>query len=267
MRIPKHSISSHKFSIKTIGLSALLMNLTQQTILITGATSGIGLHLARKLHQLGNQVIACGRNQEQLDQIAGEHDGMVTHLCDISDEQQRLDLASWATTHYPALNVVINNAGIMQTIDLTQSIDSARVLTEITTNLLAPIHLGSLFVEHLKQQSVAALVNVSSGLAFTPLASVPVYCATKAALHSFTLSQRYQLRNTSVRVFEVVPPAVGTNLGHQDQYDNSKDDLMPMDDFIDAVIDALQTDTYEAAIGAAEYLRQQRDTAFSQINP
>lgn len=103
------------------------MNLTQQTILITGATSGIGLHLARKLHQLGNQVIACGRNQEQLDQIASEHTGIVTYRCDISDEQQRLELASWATTHYPALNVVINNAGIMQTIDLTQSIDSARV--------------------------------------------------------------------------------------------------------------------------------------------
>ncbi|WP_420155790.1 SDR family oxidoreductase [Siphonobacter sp.] len=243
------------------------MNLTQQTILITGATSGIGLHLASRLHQLGNQVIACGRNQQQLDQVATEHVGIITYLCDITDDSQRRDLANWATTHYPTLNMVINNAGIMQQFDLTQSVDSAKVMTELTTNLLAPIHLGSLFVEHLQRQSVAALVNVSSGLAFTPLASVPVYCATKAALHSFCLSQRHQLRNTSVRVFEIIPPAVGTNLGHQDHYDNSNDELMPMNDFIDAVINALQTDTYEAAIGAADYLRQERDAVFNLINP
>ncbi|OZI05498.1 short-chain dehydrogenase [Siphonobacter sp. BAB-5385] len=243
------------------------MNLTQQTILITGATSGIGLHLAGRLHQMGNQVIACGRNQQQLDQLAAEHAGISTYLGDITDEQQRQELADWATTHYPTLNIVINNAGIMQQVDLTQPIDPAKVMTELVTNLLAPIHLGGLFVKHLQEQSVAALVNVSSGLAFTPLASVPVYCATKAAMHSFSVSQRHQLRDTSVRVFEIIPPAVGTNLGHQDNYDNSKDQLMPMDDFINAVIDALQTDTYEAAIGAAEYLRQQRDAVFSQINP
>lgn len=232
------------------------MTLSQQTILITGATSGIGLHLAIRLHQLGNQVIACGRNQQQLDNLNTEHAGMATHLCDITDEQQRHELATWATAHYPALNVVINNAGIMQLVDLTQPVDPAKVMTELTTNLLAPVHLGSLFVEHLQRQPIAALVNVTSGLAFTPLATVPVYCATKAAMHSFSVSQRHQLRDTSVRVFEIIPPAVKTNLGHQDNYDRSNDELMPMDDFIDAVIEALQTDTYEAGIGSAEYLRQ-----------
>ena len=243
------------------------MNLHQQTILITGATSGIGWHLASRLHQLGNQVIACGRNQQQLDNLATEHAGMVIHLCDVTHEQQRRELADWATANYPVLNIVINNAGIMQQLDLTQPLDAAKVMTELNTNLLAPIHLGSLFVEHLQRQPVAALVNVTSGLAFTPLAIVPVYCATKAAMHSFSVSLRHQLRHTSVRVFEVIPPAVGTNLGHQDNYDNSNDELMPMDDFIDAVIDALEKDTYEAGIGPAEYLRQQRDALFGLINP
>lgn len=242
------------------------MTLSQQTILITGATSGIGLHLAIRLHQLGNQVIACGRNQQQINDLATEHAGMATHLCDITDEQQRRELATWATAHYPALNVVINNAAIMQLVDLTQPVDPAKVMTELTTNLLAPIHLGGLFVEHLQRQPIAALVNVTSGLAFTPLATVPVYCATKAAMHSFSVSQRHQLRNTSVRVFEIIPPAVKTNLGHQDNYDRSNDELMPMDDFIDAVIEALQTDTYEAGIGSAEYLRQQRDALFGLLN-
>lgn len=243
------------------------MNLSKQTILITGATSGIGLHLASKLYQLGNQLIACGRSQQLLDQLAAEHPGMATYRCDLTDEAQRRELAHWAIAQYPSLNIVINNAGIMQLVDLTQPVDSAKVMTELTTNLLAPIHLGNLFVEHLQRQPVAALVNVSSGLAFTPLASVPVYCATKAALHSFSVSQRYQLRDTSVRVFEIIPPAVGTNLGHQDHYDNSTDELMPMDEFIEAVIEALQADTYEAGIGPAEHLRQQREALFSLLNP
>ncbi|MBO0952917.1 SDR family oxidoreductase [Fibrella forsythiae] len=242
------------------------MKLSQQTILITGATSGIGLHLASKLHQMGNQVIACGRNQLQLQKLSSAHPGMATHLCDVTDEQQRRELAAWAVAHYPALNMLINNAGIMQQLDLTGPIDPARMMTELTTNLLAPIHLSSLLVGHLQGQPVAALINITSGLAFTPLAIVPLYCATKAALHSFSLSQRHQLQDTSVRVFEIIPPAVGTNLGHQDNYDNSNDELMPMADFINAVIGALQQDTYEAGIGIAEQLRQQREGLFDLLN-
>ncbi|MFD1873114.1 SDR family oxidoreductase [Hymenobacter bucti] len=243
------------------------MNLTNQTVLITGATSGIGLNLAIELHKLGNQVIICGRRQERLAELAAQHPGLATRVCDVSEAAQRESLAAWATATYPSLNVLVNNAGFMQLHDLTQALDSEKITAEITTDLIAPIHLGSLLAVHLAQQPTAAIINVTSGLAFTPLASMPVYCAAKAGLHSFCLSLRYQLRDTAVRVFEIVPPAVHTEFSQVGGYDISNDNAMNVNDFVQEVLRVLAQDQYEVGIGIAEGLRQQKDALFGALNP
>lgn len=243
------------------------MHLTNQTVLLTGGTSGIGLHLALALLERGNQVIICGRRQDKLAELAAQHPGLVTYACDVSDAAQREQLAAWAIATYPSLNVLVNNAGLMQLFDLTEPLDNQRVTTEVTTNLVAPIHLGGLLVAHLQQQPTAAIVNVTSGLAFTPLATVPVYCATKAALHAYCLSLRYQLRHTAVKVFEIIPPAVRTELGNADGYDRSRDELMDPDEFTQEVLRVLAQDQYEVGIGMAEGLRQQREALFGALNP
>ena len=243
------------------------MKLSNQTVLLTGATSGIGRHLAGKLHELGNQVIVCGRQPEPLAALAAQYAGLATYVCDVSDPTQCAAFAHWATSTYPHLNVVINNAGLMQLFDLTQAVDLTKVTTEIATNLLAPIHLISLLSSHLQQQPTAAILNVTSGLAFTPLASVPVYSATKAALHAFTTCLRYQLRATAVKVFEIIPPAVDTNLGHADHYDRSNDHPLSVAAFVEAMLQVIESDTYEVGIGAAEGLRQQREALFELLNP
>lgn len=235
------------------------MHLTHQTILITGATSGIGLHLALQLHARNNQVIICGRRPAKLAELAAQYPGLGTYTCDVSEAAQREQLAVWVTATYPRLNVLVNNAGLMQLFDLKQPLDAQKVAAEVATNLLAPMHLGSLLGPHLQQQPTAAIVNVTSGLAFTPLATVPVYCATKAALHAFCLCLRYQLRHTSVKVFEIIPPAVDTNLGHADGYDRSQDQAMAVDHFTDHLLQVLAQDQYEVGIGAAAGLQQQRE--------
>lgn len=243
------------------------MNLSNQTVLITGGTSGIGLHLAIRLHEMNNIVIICGRKEERLHEIATQYPGIDTYLCDVSDAQDRVALADWTISKYPDLNILVNNAGVMQLFDLTNNLDVNKITDEITTNLIAPIHLNSLFVGHLQKQETAAIVNVTSGLAFTPLASVPVYCATKAGLHSFTTSLRYQLKHTRIKVFEIIPPAVETTLGRADGYEQSKDSIMKLDDFIDEFIRMLEQDNYETGIGIAEGLHQQRDALFGMLNP
>lgn len=243
------------------------MNLTNQTILITGATSGIGLQLAIKLHKLNNKIIICGRNKKRLDEISNKNPDIDTFLCDVSKEADRVELADWAIGKYPNLNVIINNAGIMQLFDLTNSSDVGKITEEVTTNLIAPVHLIGLFVAHLQKQDDAAIVNISSGLGFTPLASVPVYCATKAGIHSYSTSLRYQLRDTRVKVFEIIPPAVQTDLGKVNGYDQDKDSAMKLEDFIEEVIKALKEDKYQKGIGIAESLVAQRDELFGMINP
>lgn len=243
------------------------MNLTNQTVLVTGATSGIGLHLAIRLHKMGNKVLICGRNQQRLDAIAAAYPGIHTYMCDVREVQERVALADWAIREHPDLNILVNNAGLMKLFDLTKDTDLDKVTEEINTNLIAPIHLTGLFTVHLQKQTQATIINVTSGLAFTPLASVPVYCATKAGLHSFTKSLRYQLKDTSVKVFEIIPPAVDTSLGKADGYEQAKESAMKLDDFINEVIQVLEQNTYEIGIGIAEGLHQQRDGLFSMLNP
>lgn len=243
------------------------MNLTGNTILITGATSGIGRRLAERFAALGNTVLACGRRAERLAELSAASASIVTRRCDVTDASERSDLATWVVEQYPKTNILVNNAGIQLAADLTKEVDLNAVETEVETNLIAPVHLSSLLAEHLAASSEAAIINISSGLAFTPIAFMPVYCATKAAVHSYTLSLRHQLRNTSIQVFEIAPPGVDTELGHQHRGPQSgSHGGMPVDQFVDAAMDALQHDRLEVAVGPAEGMRTMRDELFARLN-
>ena len=243
------------------------MKTTGNTILITGATSGIGYAFAAEFHKRGNHVIACGRRKDRLEAMKAEFPGMATEVCDIADAAQRDALATRVLAAYPDLNIVLNNAGIQLVTDLTQPVDLAAVAAEIETNLTAPIHLGSLFARHLATRPEAALINISSGLAFVPIAFMPVYCATKAALHSLTMSWRYQMRHTSVKVFEIAPPSTDTELGHQRRADKTESHGgIPVAEFLAEAMEAIENDTLEAPIGQSKGLREKGAAMFPMMN-
>ena len=213
------------------------MNLTGNTILITGGGSGIGRGLAESLHALGNQVIIAGRRQHALDETTAANAGMKSLPLDIENPEAIREFAAKAVVEYPSLNFLINNAGIMRTEKLlAQQPNLADAEGIVATNLLGPIRLTAALLPHLQKQSRAAILNVSSGLAFLPLALTPTYCATKAAIHSYTLSLRYQLRSTSIEVLELIPPYVATNLM------SGADDprAMPLHQFIAEVMEILK---------------------------
>ena len=176
------------------------MNTSGNTILITGGTSGIGFAFAEQFLELGNTVIICGRREDRLKLIKDKHPGMVTRVCDVARQEQREELARWVLKDYPALNIFFNNAGIQLHADLTKPVNLDRIRSEIEINLIAPIHLASLFAPHLASKKKGAIFNISSGLAFAPLAFIPMYCATKAAMHSFTLSLPPDAKHTGESV-------------------------------------------------------------------
>jgi uncharacterized oxidoreductase len=243
------------------------MQTTGNTILITGGTSGIGLAFAEEFDRLGNTVIICGRREDRLTQIRQRNKNIVTRVCDITKTAEREALAAWVTSNYPDLNVLINNAGIQLVTDLSRPVDLNRVREEIETNLVAPIHLGSLLIETLSEKYNSAVINISSGLAFVPISFMPVYCATKAALHSITLSLRHQLRNTMVKIFEIAPPSVNTELGHERREDKTElHGGLPITDFIEEAMEAIKNDILEAPIAGAQNLRQKGEALFPIIN-
>ncbi|MBO9682834.1 MAG: SDR family NAD(P)-dependent oxidoreductase, partial [Flavisolibacter sp.] len=164
------------------------MRLSGNTVLITGGTSGIGAAFAEKFLQAGSKVIITGRREERLKKFQEDHPEMVVKTSDVADEKQRVALAQWVIETYPETNILINNAGVQLLTDLKKPVDLHRVRQETETNFIAPVHLTSLFTQHLAMKQNAAIVNISSGLAFVPIAIMPVYCATKAAIHSLTLS-------------------------------------------------------------------------------
>ena len=222
------------------------MNTSGNTILITGGTSGIGLSFAEEFLQLGNKVIICGRRADRLKHLAQKHPGLITKECDLADTQQRDELAAWVIEHHSDVNVLMNNAGVQLAIDITTPVDLDKVRSEMEINFIAPVHLASLFAPHLATRAGAAIINISSGLAFTPLAFMPVYCATKAALHSVTLSLRYQLRNTAIKVFEIAPPSTDTELGHDRRADKSQTHGgIPVSEFLTEAIEAKREELFE----------------------
>lgn len=244
------------------------MDISGNTVLITGGTSGIGQAFAEKFYRAHSQVIVCGRRQHRLDQLRHTYPGLITITCDVSEESQRRSLHAQILHEFPQTNVLINNAGIQLATNLTREVNLNRIREEVETNLVAPLHLASLFASHLAEKPLSALVNVSSGLAFVPIAFMPVYCATKAALHSLTISLRYQLRATGVQVFEIIPPSVDTELGHERRADKTQSHGgMPVSEFIKEAMDALQNDVLEAPIGQAKGIRAMGEELFARMNP
>lgn len=229
------------------------MKTTGNTILITGGTSGLGLGLALRFLQAGNQVIVAGRRKDLLDQIATDHPGIGTIVLDVTDPTSIAHARETVTSTYPKLNVLVNNAGIMLPENLLDA-DSLHVAEDtVTTNLLGPIRMVVAFLPHLTGKDDAVVINVSSGLAFVPLPITPTYNATKAAVHSFSESLRVQLAGTSVKVIELVPPAVRTTLmGQQDS-----EQAMPLEDFLSEVMDLLRTqpDAREILVENVKFLR------------
>ncbi len=205
------------------------MNTTGNTILITGGGSGIGRELARRFNDLGNTVIVAGRHEGRLEETVGGRRDMHAGVIDVEDPDAITAFAGRVVAEHPGLNVLVNNAGIMRSEDLTRTRDLRDAEQTVVTNLLGPIRLTNALMDHLAVQPDAAVVNVSSGLGFVPLSGSPTYSATKAALHSYTVSLREQLRGR-VEVIELVPPAVQTELTPGQ---SSRAGYMPLDDFID----------------------------------
>jgi uncharacterized oxidoreductase len=242
------------------------MQLTNDTILITGGATGIGLELARVLAERGNEVIICGRRRERLDEAKRAYPALHVRVCDVADQRSREELLAFVEREFPRLNVLVNNAGVQHLVDFRNPDHLQRAEEEIAINLLAPIHLTSLFLPLLQRQPHAAIVNVSSGLGFAPLARMPVYCATKAALHSLTMSLRHQLRETNVRVFEIIPPIVTSELGSAHRPPEMNRTAMPTDAAVAEMIDALERDELEYAVGEAKNLREKREALFPFMN-
>lgn len=227
------------------------MNITGNTIFITGGTSGIGRALAEGLHNLGNKVIIAGRRRALLDEVAAANPGIDGVELDIADPADIERVAAQLIRDYPALNVLINNAGIMPFDDAAGRIDDKVSRQILDTNLLGPIRLTSALIEHLKRQPSATIIHNTSVLAYVPLSVTAVYSASKAALHSYALSQRFQLRNTTVRVQEIAPPWVDTDLIKK----SGDPRAMPLDIFIEKTLAGLATDAEEVFVEEIRMLR------------
>ena len=243
------------------------MNLSNNTVLITGGASGIGLALAGRFQRAGSTVIVCGRRADKLAEAKAAHPGLTTRVADISTASGRRELAHWVAGEFPTLSVLVNNAGIQRRVRLADNEPWEETHQELAANLEAPIHLARLFIPHLLAQPRAAIMNVTSGLSFSPLAAVPIYCATKAALHSFTLSLRHQLNDTTIQVIEIIPPAVDTDLGGPGLHTFG----VNVNDFADDVMAKIAAGAVEAAHALAEQSsrasRAELDAMFQRMNP
>jgi uncharacterized oxidoreductase len=227
------------------------MKLTGNTIFITGGGSGIGRGLAEALHKRGNKVIVAGRRKAQLADVVKANPGIESMELDIADAGEIDKVAAQLIAAHPTLNVLINNAGIMRFDHADTVMDEEIMVNQIETNLLGSIRLTSALIEHLKAQPASWIIYNSSVLAFTPLAQFAVYSGTKAFLHSYAMSQRFKLRNTSVKVQEIAPPWVGTDL-----LGNPSDPrAMPLEKFIAGTIAALGTDAEEVLVEEARAFR------------
>jgi len=227
------------------------MQLGGNTIFITGGGSGIGRGLAEALHKAGNQVIISGRRKGHLDAVTTANPGMASVEMDVTDPASIASVAKRLIHDFPKLNVIVNNAGIMEIDDVSTVLDETSMLATVTTNLLGPIRVTSAFIEHLKTQPDATIYNVSSVLGFVPLAVTAVYSSTKAAMHSYSQSLRWRLKDTSVKVREIAPPWVQTDLLNS----NEEPRAMPLAPFIDETMALIASEENELVVEAAKPLR------------
>ena len=223
------------------------MKLTNNKILITGGASGIGLGLTERFLKEGNKVIICGRREDALQEVVNKFPSVITKVCNLSVEAERIALYNWISENHGDLNVLVNNAGIQNWMSISDSDFYEKATAEITTNVLAPIHLASLFAN---LKSLDTIINVTSGLAFVQLSKVPVYCATKAFFRSFTLSLRHQLKAKNIEVIEMIPPALNTDLGGKGLHDGQP----PVSDFVDAVFQQMAEGKTELTFGFSEVM-------------
>ncbi|GAA0894685.1 SDR family oxidoreductase [Fulvivirga kasyanovii] len=223
------------------------MNLSNNKILITGGGSGIGLGLTERFISENNTVIICGRREEVLNEVADRFDNVITYTCDLSTESGRTALYEWVASEHPDLNVLVNNAGIQNWMHIEDEGFYDKAKLEIETNVLAPLHLTSMFI---KLKKLDTVINVSSGLAFVQIAKVPVYCATKAFFHSFTRSLRHMLKERNIEAIEVIPPALNTDLGGKGIHDQ----YPPVSEFVESVFQQLGEGKQEIAWGFSEVI-------------
>ena len=249
------------------------MNLSGNTVLITGGSSGIGYALAEAFLAANSQVIVCARDAERLLDARARHPSLHSWVCDVSDEESRRNMAEWIADRFPGLNILVNNAGIQRDLDFTRGIDDFRNgENEIRTNLEAVVVLCGLFVPVLAKNGQAAIVNVSSGLGFVPSARMPVYSASKAGVHAYSMAIRRQLSPIGIQVIEVVPPAVDTELNPlgRAKRGHFKAGLSAAT-FVESVMKQLEGDTLEIGYGATEGLihasRAELDLRFDSMNP
>ncbi|MBC7659242.1 MAG: SDR family NAD(P)-dependent oxidoreductase [Chitinophagaceae bacterium] len=241
------------------------MQLSGNTILITGGGSGIGLGLALRFLE-NNEVILCGRDAEKLNAAKALHPRFHTIQCDVSHEEERKRLFQTVKKDFPKINVLVNNAGIQRRVDVTTDEPWAETQSELAINLEAPMHLARLFIPYFETRSHACIINVTSGLAFAPMALMPIYCASKAALHSFTLSLRHSLLAKNIEVIEIIPPAVNTDLGGKGLHDFG----VPLDEFSDGIFQGLKEGRTEIAYGtslkSSRASREEKDQIFRAMN-
>jgi len=221
------------------------MKISKNKILITGGASGIGLGLTERFVKENNTVIICGRRESLLDEVSKKYPSVVTRRCDLSKPDEREGLFNWISQKHSDLNILVNNAGIQQLMSLSDSDFFERAKKEIVINIEAPVHLTSLFTN---LQSLNTVINITSGLSFVPMARMPVYCASKAFFHSFTLSLRHLLKSKNIEVIEVIPPALNTDLGGKRLHNSDP----PVSDFIDAVFMQLKQGKTEITFGFSE---------------
>ncbi len=221
------------------------MKLNNNKILITGGASGIGFGMAERFIKDNNKVIICGRRDSALKEARDKLPSVITKQCDLSLENEREELFDWISEEHGDLNVLVNNAGIQNWMSVVENDFFARAKEEINTNIQAPLHLTSLF---LQLKSLNTIMNVTSGLSFSPYAKVPVYSATKAFFHSFTLSLQVLLQSKNIEVIEVVPPALNTDLGGKGLHDAAP----PVSDFIESIFDQLKEGKTQLTFGSSE---------------
>jgi uncharacterized oxidoreductase len=248
------------------------MNFSHSTILITGGNSGIGRALAEALAARGAKIIITGRNKDRLDDVVTANPGMSAYKLDVTSAEEIRKVASKIVAEHPELNAVIHNAGILPYEKvLAERYDMEVVETVISTNLMAPIRLTAELLPHLRAKAEAAIVTVSSGLAFVPLASASAYSASKAAIHSWSQSMRHELRGTAIAVVEIVPPLVATELT-PGQSNNPH--AMPLDAFVTETVDLLCADITPKEVLVQRVTPQRTaektgsfDKVFAMINP